>query len=285
VPNDPAGVAALVGRLAALPVRLVVVEATGGYEDPLLYALAAAGVPVARVNPRQVRDFAKAQNRHAKTDPLDARLLADYAAKMAPRPVAADDTIRAVLQELVARRRQLVDQCVALRNQREHAALAFTRASIDRSVKQVRAEIKAVEAELQRQIDGVPAVKARQDALQAVVGVGPAVGRVLVAELPELGTLGRRQLAALVGVAPFADDSGGRRGHRSIRGGRHTVRAALYMAALVGIRRNPVVRAHYEQMVARGKVKKVALVACMHKLLNHLAAVVREADRKLADKA
>jgi transposase len=279
--NDAAGVAALVGRLRGLAspaVRLVVLEATGGYEDPLLHALVAAGVPVARANPLRVRRFAESRGQFAKTDPIDARVLADYARlngdRLHPAAAAGEDT--RALRELVARRRQLVEQSVANRNQREHAASAAVRASVDRTVRHLAEEVAAVEAAIQALVDADPELLARQRKLESVTGIGPRVARVLVSELPELGRVGRAAAAALVGVAPFNDDSGGRNGGRHIRGGRPTVRAALYMAALVATRHNPVIRAHYRQLLARGKPKKVALVACMRKLVNHLTTLLAE---------
>jgi transposase len=181
-----------------------------------------------------------------------------------------------MLRQLVARRRQLVEQCVANRNQLEHATVPAVRASVGRTVKHLREEVAAVEALIQAAIDAEPDLLARQQTLETVVGIGARVARVLVSELPELGRIGRAQVAALVGVAPFNDDSGGRAGARSIRGGRHTVRSALYMATLVAARHNPVIRDHYKHLQARGKPKKLALVACMRKMLNHLTTLLAE---------
>jgi transposase len=284
VANDAAGVAALAARLAAAartpaPARLVVLEATGGYEDPLLRALLAAGVPVARVNPLRARRFAESRGQFAKSDPIDARVLADHArvnGDRLHRAAPVGENAR-VLRELVSRRRQLVEQCVANRNQREHAASAAVRDSVDRTVKHLKGEVAAVEAEIQRLVDADAGLKARYRTLTSVKGIGPRVARVLVSELPELGRVGRGAVAALVGVAPFDDDSGGRTGRRHIKGGRPTVRAAVYMAALVGVRHNAVLRAHYRRLVDESKKpKKVALVACMHKLLNHLTVLLAE---------
>jgi transposase len=218
----------------------------------------------------------------AKTDRIDAAVLADFGHKHADalRPLAAPGDNAAVLlmlrdlRELVARRRQLVDQCVANRCQREHATLPAVRRSVDRTVKHLSAEVKAVEAEVQRLIDADAGLAARQKALLAVPGIGPRVSRVLVSELPELGGLDRRRIAALVGVAPLNDDSGARAGARHIRGGRATVRAALYMATLVATRHDPVIRDHYRRLRAAGKPKKVALVACMRKRLNYLTSLL-----------
>jgi len=253
----------------------VVLESTGGYERPLLRCLHDAGLPAALVNPLRVRRFAQATGRLAKNDRIDARLLADFACRVDTRLATPVSKIAAVLRELVVRRRQLVNQCVQLRNQREHAESSLVTASIDRSIKHVREEQKSIERLILEQIESDPSLRARRDTLLAARGVGPAVAAVLVSELPELGTLRRNQLAALVGIAPFDDDSGQTRGTRHIRGGRTGVRAALYMSTLVGVRREEHLRAHYQQLLARGKPKKVALVACMHKRLNYLNSLLR----------
>jgi transposase len=272
VENTPRGRAALIRQLKRLPVDRLVVESTGGYERDLLLDLLKAKIPVAHVNPRVVRDFAKSYNLLAKTDSLDADLLARFARERKPRTLGPVDTIRLMLQELIAARRQLVEQCTRLRNQMEHARLKTVTQSIRRSVKHVRAELAVIETEIQRLIDESPLLSSRQKNLLEVEGVGPTVSRILVSELPELGLLDRRQLAALVGIAPFNDDSGTHQGRRTIRGGRHTVRTALYMATLTAVRRNAVLKAHYQQLVGRGKPKKVALTACMRKLLTYLNA-------------
>jgi transposase len=281
VANDPRGVGSLVRRLRGRPVRLLALEATGGYERRLLHGLLGAGVPVARVNPLRVRRFAQSRGAGAKNDRLDAAALADFARLNADRlrPVRpAGDNAR-MLQELTARRRQLVEQCTANKCQAEHATLPAVRDSVRRTVKHLQAEVALVEAEIQRLIDADPALAGRQKKLLSVTGVGPRVSRVLVSELPELGALDRRRIAALVGVAPFDDDSGARSGPRRIRGGRGTVRAALYMTTLVAVRHDPVMRAHYEHLRGRGKPKKVALVACMRKKLNHLTSLLRDKDQ------
>jgi transposase len=270
VDNSPRGRAGLVRRLRGLPIDRVVVESTGGYERDLLMDLMGARVAVAQVNPRVVRDFARSYNLLAKTDSIDAEVLARFAQERKPRTLGPVDTIRLMLQELIAARRQLVEQCTRLRNQMEHARQKIVVASIRRSMQHVRGELERIETEIQRLIDENPSLSSRQKNLLEVEGVGPAVSRVLVSELPELGQLDRRKLAALVGIAPFNDDSGRHQGRRSIRGGRGTVRTALYMATLTSVRRNAVLKAHYQQLVARGKPKKVALTACMRKLLTYL---------------
>lgn len=278
--NTAAGIASLIKRLKAQPVaaRLVVVEATGGYENKLLEALLIAEIPVARVNPQRPRCFAESRGVHAKTDPIDARILADFARfnEDLLHQAALVSENMTMLRALVARRRQLVEQCVINQNQREHATLAAVRDSVNRMVKLLRAEVVAVELLIQAAIDSDPALMARQEKLETVKGIGKRVARVIVSEMPELGIIGRAQAAALVGVAPFNDDSGKRNGTRSIRGGRCTVRAAIYMATLVASRYNPVIKAHYQHLLSRGKPKKVALVACMRKMINHLTVLLAE---------
>ena len=275
--NDSRGIGQLVGRLRRPGLRLIVVEATGGYERPLVKGLLDAGLPVVRVNPLHVRRFAQSRGILAKTDRLDARVLADFgrlnADRLRPmRPIS--DNAR-MLQELTTRRRQLVEQCVANKSQREHATLASVRKSIDRTIKHLCGDITVVETEIQRLIDADQSLKTRQHTLQSVPGIGARVSRVLVSELPELGELDRRQIAALVGVAPFNDDSGMHRGGRHIRGGRATVRTALYMATLVATKHDPVLRDYYQHLKSNGKPKKVALVACMRKRLNYLTSLLK----------
>jgi transposase len=274
--NDAAGHTQLIRWITPAAPDRVVLESTGGYERPLLGRLLDAKLPAAVVNPARVRRLAQATGRLAKNDALDARLLADFARVVDTRLATPVSKIAAVLRQLIVRRRQLVDLCVQLRNHREHADVALVTDSIDRSIAHVRQELKAVETLIAQQIDADPQLKQRRDQLLTVVGVGPAVAAVLVSELPELGTIGRGKLAALVGVAPFDDDSGQHRGRRTIRGGRHTVRAALYMATLVAVRREEHLKAHYQQLLARGKPKKLALVACMNKRLNYLNSLLKE---------
>jgi transposase len=257
---------------------LIIVEATGGYERPLVHGLLDAGLPVIRINPLRVRRFAQSRGILAKTDRIDAQVLADFGRlnvdQLRPmRPM--DDNVR-MLQELITRRRQLVEQNVANKNQREHATLASVRQSIDRTIKHLCKEILQIEKEIQEIIDGDQRLRDKQQKLQSVPGIGPRVSRVLVSELPELGELDRRKIAALVGVAPFNDDSGGHSGSRHIRGGRPTVRSALYMATLTATRRDPVIQAYYQRLKSNGKPKKVALVACMRKRLNYLTSILHQ---------
>jgi len=276
VPNTDDGVRQLTEQIAELqPVRIVV-ESTGGYERPVLYRMLGAELPVAMVNPRPVRDFAKAMGLLAKTDRIDAKVLALFARHVPTRLTVAPSEHQRALKQLVTRRQQLVEQCVTQRGQREHADLPVVRESIQRTITHLQTEIAAIESMIQQLIDQDEQLKQRDAKLQSVKGVGPTVARVLVTELPELGRVGRRQIAALVGVAPYNDDSGQHCGKRRIRGGRATVRKALYMATLVASRYNPVIRDHYQHLQQQGKPKKVALVACMRKLLIRLNALMAE---------
>lgn len=277
-PNDDAGHEALITALAGQTVELIVMEATGGLERDLACALQAAGFAVAVVNPRQARDFARAMGYLAKTDRIDARALAALAQVLARHP-ERDKFVKALptaeqqaLQALVARRRQLVTMLVAER-QRLAVSHKAARASIEALIKAIRQQLDSVEAQLASHIDGHHAALARQ--LASVRGIGPATIATLIADVPELGALSRREIAALIGLAPFNRDSGQMRGKRTIFGGRAEVRRTLYMATLAAIRFNRVIRQFYDRLVAAGKPKKVAIVACMRKLLTILNAMVR----------
>jgi transposase len=276
VPNTSDGHKRLIEFVTPISPGRVVVESTGGYENHLVFALLGAGLSVARVCPADVRHFARSRRQLAKNDKIDARVIAEFALHTPTRPLDPACKIRHVLQQLVTLRRQLIDQCVRLRNQLEHADVPMVIESIERSMKANREELKTVEGHIQAHINADEQLRSRQEALQKAIGVGPAVSAVLVSELPELGTLHRKKLASLVGVAPFDNDSGEHRGKRSIRGGRTTVRCALYMATLVAVRRDPHLRDHYQSLLARGKLKKVALVACMNKRLCYLNSLVRQ---------
>lgn len=275
-PRTPAGLADLGERLAALAPPIVVLEATGGLERPVVAALSAAGVPVAVINPRRARDFARASGREAKTDRVDAVALAHFGAALAPAPTPAPDPARTTVQTLVGRRRQLVEMRTMERNRRGEAD-PLTRAAIDRHLVWLKDELATLAAQIRTALAADAALAARATVLQTAPGVGAVTAAVLVAELPELAdpSVGRKQLAALVGVAPFARDSGMHRGRRHCRGGRASVRAALYMAALTAVRTDPALRARYTALRARGKPAKVALIACAHALLRCLAALVR----------
>ena len=278
VDNNAQGVEQLTQQLAELKPQRVIVESTGGYERPALYGLLAAELPVALVNPRPVRDFAKAMGLLAKTDRIDARVLAMFARHVPTRVSVLPDQRQKALKQLVTRRRQLAEQIVVQRNQLEHADLPVVCESILRTVCHLQTELAAIESMIQQLIDEDEQLKQRDTTLRSVPGVGPATARVLVTELPELGNASRRQIAALVGVAPYNDDSGNRRGARRIRGGRATVRKALYMATLVATRHNQVIREHYQHLQSQGKPKKVALVACMRKLLIYLNTLLTETN-------
>jgi len=276
VVNDDAGIAAVVQRLQALAPTRIVVEATGGLEVPLAAALAAAGLRVAVVNPRQVRDFARATGRLAKTDRLDAAVLAHFAAAIRPEPRPLPDETSRTLAALVARRRQLVEMLTAERNRRLMAP-ATLRAELDEHIAWLVQHLHQLDRELATAVQQSPVWRAKEDdLLRSIQGVGPVLSTTLLVELPELGQLDRKRIAAFVGVAPLARDSGTLRGKRTCWGGRASVRAVLYMGALVASRHNPTLRALYQRLVAAGKPKKVALVACMRKLLLILNAIVRE---------
>lgn len=275
-PRDSAGLEQLVARVQALAPRLIVVEATGGFEVMVAAALAAAALPLAVVNPRQIRDFARATGRLAKTDALDAAVIAHFAEAVHPQPRPVPDEQARTLGELVARRRQLIEMTVAERNRRPHLASKRLVKGVDRVLAMLQKELSLLETELDNTIRGTPAWRANEDLLTSVPGVGQGTARTLLAELPELGTLDRRPLAALVGLAPFARDSGHWRGQRRIAGGRAPVRAALYMAALAAIRCNPVIAPFYKRLREAGKPGKLALVACMRKLLTILNAILRD---------
>ncbi len=276
-PNTPNGIDALVQQCRTVVCARIVVEATGGYEHALLAALLAAGLPVAIVNARQVRDFAKAIGRFAKTDAIDAGVLARFAAQVQPpvRPLRDDAT--AELGLLVQRRRQLLEM---LHTERQRALLSpvrgAVRANLDAHVRWLEASLGDTEMTLRALVEASPAWTAQAQLLQSVAGVGPVLTLTLLAELPELGRVSHKQIAALVGVAPFNRDSGTLRGRRTVWGGRRHVRQTLYMATLVATRYNPTLRAFYQRLCAAGKPKKLALVACMRKLLTILNAMLRD---------
>jgi transposase len=276
--NDAEGHTALVAALQPLGVALVVMEATGGYEAALACALQAAGLAVAVVNPKHARDFAKSMGRLAKTDRIDARTLAELAGVLARRddlarfmrPLA--DVQQQQLAALVTRRRQLLTMLGSER-QRLQLAVPMVRPSIEAMIRAIRAQLDDLEAQM---IAHVREHFADLDALlQSTRGIGPIASATLIAQLPELGRLNRREIAALVGVAPIANDSGTSRGRRRVQGGRFEIRRVLYMATLTAARRNPVIKAFYQRLIATGKLPKVALVACMRKLLTALNAMVR----------
>ena len=276
--QDEAGVAALTDRLLQLRPRLVIMEASGGYERLITAVLGAAGLPVAVVNPRQVRDFARSMGRLAKTDRIDAEVIAHFgqAADVEPRPLASEDALE--LEALVTRRRQIVRMRAAEQVRRQQT-LPVVQVRIDRVLALLKQELKEIDNDLSKRLRETPIWREREELLRSVPGVGPTLTFTLVAEMPEMGTLTRRQIAALVGVAPLARDSGKHRGARTCWGGRANVRAALYMPTLAAVRCNPVLRAFHDRLVEAGKPKKVVLTACMRKLLTILNAMVKHNTR------
>jgi transposase len=267
LPNDYDGFQQLLEHLPSAGTCLLVVEATGGYQRQLVAELLDAGYPIAVVNPRQVRDFARALGILAKTDRIDAQVLARYASHLQPPSAEKKPEKQALLQEIVARRRQLVEHRTAEKNRLPEALSGTIRLSIRRSIEQLDKQIQKLEKDLLALIKADPQWQAKADLMHSVPGVAQGTSSTLLAELPELGQLNRREIAALVGLAPFNRDSGRFRGKRAIWGGRATVRSALYMAALTAKRRNPVIQAFAERLEAAGKPFKVVITACMRKLL------------------
>lgn len=267
VPNDPAGIAALLDDLKRPTPKLVVLEATGGYESAVAGALAAAGHAVAVVNPRQVRHFAQATGELAKTDRIDAGLLAQFAERIQPEPRPLSDALQEQLCALVARRRQLIEMRIAETNRLRHTPRGPVEKSLQSHVRWLERQIGRVDTDLDELVRKSPLWREKEDLLRGIPGIGPTTARTLLAELPELGRLDHKEIAALAGVAPFNRDSGQLRGRRCIWGGRATVRRALYMATVSATRHNPVIGAFYRRLRARGKPPKVALVAAMRKLL------------------
>lgn len=274
IPNDAAGCRGLVERLKAFSPTLIVLEATGGYETLAVATLAAAGLPVVVVNPRPVRDFAKATGTLAKTDRLDARVLALFAQQVRPPVRPLKDAQSRALDALFTRRRQIVDMLTMERN-RLGLAAAPVRKDLKAHIHWLTKRLKDVDGELKALIQHSPVWREKDDLLQSAPGVGPVAAVALLAQLPELGTLNRRQIGALVGIVPFNNDSGKHQGQRHVWGGRAVVRAVLYMATLAAIRCNPSIKAFYQRLRAAGKKPKVAIVACMRKLLTILNAMLK----------
>lgn len=272
--NDDSGIRALTRRLRELAPELIVLEATGGFESAPVAALAHAALPIVIVNPRQVRDFARATGQLAKTDRIDARTLALFAERVRPAPKALPDEAAQELDALLTRRRQILEMITAEKNRFSSAALAL-RKGIREHIRYLERQLKGIDLETEERIRTSPVWRAKEDLLRSVPGVGPVLSRTLIAELPELRELNEKQISALVGVAPLARDSGKMRGRRIVWGGRAPVRAVLYMAALVASRKNPVIRVFYLRLRAAGKPPKVAITACMRKLLVILNAMLR----------
>lgn len=275
VPNDEPGVAQLLTRLKAMPPTLVVLEATGGVELPVTTALALAGVPVVVINPRQVRDFAKATGQLAKTDAIDAGVLARFAEAIRPTPRRLPDEQTQALAALVTRRRQLIEMLTAEKNRLASARPAI-RKHLRAHISWLERALQQTDTDLAEAIRQSPVWREKDELLRSVPGIGPVLTTTLLANLPELGTLTHKQIAALVGVAPLNRDSGTLRGRRTVWGGRAQVRTVLYMAAIVAARFNPVIRSSYQRLCAAGKAKKVALVACMRKLLTIINAMLKQ---------
>jgi len=272
--HDESAIATVVEQLRALSPTLIVLEATGGMEIPLTSALATAGLPVVVVNPRQVRDFAKASGRLAKTDALDAQVLAQFAEVLRPQPRPLPDAEARALAALLTRRRQLVEMLTAEKN-RLLSASSPIRKRVRTHIVWLERELAHTNTDLAEAIRQSPVWREKDELLRSVPGVGPVLTSTLLANLPELGTLTHKQIAALVGVAPLNRDSGTLRGRRTVWGGRAQVRAVLYMSAIVAARFNPVIRVFYQRLQRAGKAKKVALTACMHKLLTILNAMLK----------
>jgi len=273
--NDDAGVITLCQRLSGIRCELIVLEATGGYEALAVATLAGGGLPVRVINPRQVRDFAKATGLLAKTDALDARLLRQFAERIRPVVLPHKSEATRELAALVARRRDLVQMLIAEKNRLKLATRVVGR-DINAHIRFLEKRISDSDDELKRRIETYDDFRITDELLRSVPSVGPVSSSTLIALLPELGALPHRQIVALVGLAPLNDDSGKRVGRRRIWGGRAEVRAVLYMATISALRSNPVIRTTYQRLVAAGKPKKVAIVACMRKLLTILNAIVRD---------
>ena len=276
VARDGEGIDELAKRLRAIAPALIVLEATGGFETVVAAGLAAAGLPVAVVNPRQIRDFARATGRLAKTDPLDAAVNAHFAEAVKPpvRPLA--DPQARLLGELMARRRQLIEMITAEGNRRRLLTARRTLKSVACVLATLKAQLEQIDDDIDTAVRGTPAWREAEDLLLSVPGIGPKIARTLIAEMPELGRLDRKEIASLTGVAPFNRDSGTLRGRRAISGGRPVVRSALYMSILVSIRRNLPLAETYHRLRASGKPAKVAIVACMRKLVTILNAILRD---------
>lgn len=275
----PEAIEHVVGRLEAVGPQVIVVEATGGYELALVAACAAAQLPVAVVNPRQVRAFAQALGRTAKTDAIDAEVLALFGARVQPAPRVIPDAATQALAALIARRRQLLDMLRAEQQRLAQATTGPIRRDLRHHVRWLARRVKDIDDDLAGTIQRSPVWRVQEDLLRSVPGIGPTVARTLLAELPELGRLDRRAIAALVGVAPFNRDSGQWRGRRMIAGGRRSVRRVLYMAALVATRHNATLAQFYQRLRGAGKPAKVALVAVMRKLLTIVNAMVKHQSR------
>jgi transposase len=276
VERNPAGLEALAARLRELSPNIVALEATGGFEVVVTAALAGAQLPVVVVNPAQIRAFAKALGQRAKTDPIDAAVIAHFAEATRPEPRPLADDATQLLSDLVTRRRQIIEMMVAERQREKRVRLPHLRKSISRLLSALEKELASLDRDLDDTVRGSPAWREKEDLLASVPGVGPTIARTLMAELPELGQLSRKQIAALAGLAPYTRQSGQWRGKSFIGGGRTVVRTALFMGAMVAKKHNPVLKAFFNRLVAAGKSKMTALIAVARKLLTILNAIVRD---------
>jgi transposase len=276
VARDGKGLEELVERLGAFSPTLVALEATGGFETVVAAALAGAKLPVVVVNPAQIRAFAKALGQRAKTDPIDATVIARFAEATKPEPRPLPDEATRLLADLVARRRQIIEMIGAERSREMRVIIPRLKKSIVRLVKALEKELSSLDGDIDDMVRGSPAWRDKEDLLASVPGVGPVIARTLIAELPELGQLSRRRIAALVGLAPFTRQSGQWRGRSFIAGGRTAVRTVLFMGAMVSKKHNPVLRAFFDRLVRAGKPKMLALIAVARKLLTILNAVLRD---------
>lgn len=273
--NSKRGIAKLVKQMLVLGPKLIVVEATGGYEEAVVMAMFEAGLPVALVSPQRVRQYARAKGLLAKTDRIDAQVLADFGKKLQPRLFVGKSEERRRLSALLGRRKQLNEMLQAEKNRQRSQDLKLQQ-SLKRSIRFLETELGAMDREIEKFLQEHQELEEQEKLLRSAKSIGRVTAATLLADLPELGQLDRKEIAALVGVAPMNRDSGTKRGHRKTQGGRPEVRSALYMAALTGIRYNPILKAQYEHLVKRGKEKKVAITACMRKMLTILNAMMRD---------
>jgi len=276
IERSPVGLEQLTLRLGGLSPCLVALEASGGFETVVAAALGAARLPVVVVNPAQIRAFAKAVGQRAKTDPIDAGVIAHFAEATRPEPRPLPDEATRLLADLVARRRQILEMMVAERQREKRVTVPHLRESIERLLKALKRELTSVDTDINEAVRGSPVWREKEDLLASVPGVGPTIARAMIAEMPELGQLSRRQVAALAGLAPFTRQSGQWRGRSFIGGGRTTVRSALFMGAMFAKRHNPILKAFFDRLVAAGKPKMVALIAVARKLLTVLNAILRD---------
>jgi len=276
VTRDGKGLEELVERLRALAPTLIAVEATGGFETIVAAAIAGAGLPLAVVNPAQVRHFARAIGKRAKTDPIDAAVIAHFAEAVKPEPRPVADAEARLLGELVARRRQIIEMLVAERQREKRVDAVRVRKSLARHIAALERELPVIDGDIDTMVRGSPVWREKEDLLVSFPGVGGILARTFLAEMPELGSLRRRQVASLVGVAPYTRQSGHWRGKSMIGGGRAAARSAVYLAALSAIRCNPVLKAFYKHLLAAGKPKMVALIAVARKILTILNAMLRD---------